>query len=195
MSIYCVEIGKDFGGNLQPRGLEILAKMLDGGCAWNQQDVGRALKKPSKRNLHWCGLESRGDVRQGRRLQWAEAAEWEEWHVGDGMAGKIVDQGIVGSVHQVVHVLHTDNRSDLSRLRDLRRRDVAQPDVTNQTLLLELGQNGDRPLNRALGWFTDAKRTAQVDHVEHIQTQIAKIVMNRGSQVFARESWNPGSIL
>jgi hypothetical protein len=41
----------------------------------------------------------------------------------------------------------------------------------------------------------DAKHTAQVDHVEHIQTQIAKIVMNRRSQVFARESWNPGSIL
>ena len=99
MSIYCLEAGKDFSGNLQRPGLKILAKMLDGGCARNQQDVGRALKKPGKRNLHWCGRESRGDVRQGSRLQWAEAAEWEEWHIGDAVAGKIVDQGIVGSVH------------------------------------------------------------------------------------------------
>jgi hypothetical protein len=57
MSIYCVEVGKDLSGNLQRRSPKILAKMLDGGCARNQQDVGGALKKPGKRNLHWCGLQ------------------------------------------------------------------------------------------------------------------------------------------
>jgi hypothetical protein len=74
--------------------------------------------------------------------------------------------------------------NDLSRLRDLRRRDVAQPDVTDQAFLLELGQNGERSLNRPLGGSMDAKHTAQVDHVEHIQTQIAKIVVNPRSQLF-----------
>ena len=68
MSVYCVEVGKDFSWNLQRRGLKILAKMLDGGCARNQQDVGRTLKKPGKRNLHRGGLELRGDLRQGGRL-------------------------------------------------------------------------------------------------------------------------------
>jgi hypothetical protein len=57
MSIYCVEVGKDLSGNLQRRSLKILAKMLDGGCARNQQDVRGALKKPGKRNLHWRGLQ------------------------------------------------------------------------------------------------------------------------------------------
>jgi hypothetical protein len=36
---------------------EILAKMFDGRCARDQQDVGRALKKPRKRDLHGRGLE------------------------------------------------------------------------------------------------------------------------------------------
>jgi hypothetical protein len=45
MSIYCVEVGKNFSGNLQRRGLKILAKMLDGGCARNQQASAEEAKR------------------------------------------------------------------------------------------------------------------------------------------------------
>ena len=53
----CVEIGKHFRGNLEYRSLKILAKMLEGRCSRNQQDVGRALEKPGKRHLHRRGLK------------------------------------------------------------------------------------------------------------------------------------------
>src|SRR5258708_20378416 len=67
----CVEIGNHFRGNLKHRRLKILAKMLDGRCSRDHQDIGRPLKKPSKRNLHGRGTEARGDVRQGSRLEWS----------------------------------------------------------------------------------------------------------------------------
>src|SRR2546427_12350923 len=38
------------------------------------------------------------------------AAEWEERHIGDAVAGKIIDQGIVLSMGYVVRVLHADDR-------------------------------------------------------------------------------------
>ena len=50
------------------------------------------------------------------------------------MAGEIVDQGIVGPMRQMVVVLHADDVADSAALRDLRGRDVAQPDMTHQAL-------------------------------------------------------------
>ena len=51
----------------------------------------------------------RGDVGQGRRLQRVESAERKERHIGDAVAGKIVDQGIVAAMRQIVLVLHADD--------------------------------------------------------------------------------------
>ncbi len=53
----CVEAGGDFRRQLYRCGVEILTKMLGRRCPGDQQDVGRALKKPRKRNLHWRALE------------------------------------------------------------------------------------------------------------------------------------------
>jgi len=82
-------------------------------------------------------------------------------------------------------VLDADDRSDQSGFCDLRDRDVAKPDMTHQTLVLEFGQNCERCLDRLLGGFMDAKHTAQVDHIEYIQSQIAQVVLNRWNQLFA----------
>jgi len=105
----------------------------------DHQDIGRPLEKPNERNLHGRGTETRSDVRQGSRLEWSEPSEWKEWHVGDTFTSKIGYECIIGSMREVVVVLYADDRSDLSGFRDLRGRDVAQPDMTQQTLLLELG--------------------------------------------------------
>ena len=51
-----VEICDHFGRKLQRCSVEILAKMFDGGCAGDQQDVGRTLKKPRQCDLHGRGL-------------------------------------------------------------------------------------------------------------------------------------------
>ena len=109
--------------------------MLDGRCSRDHQDIGRPLKEPGKRNLHGRGTESRGGVRQGSRLEWSEPAEWKEWHVGDSVTSKIGYKCIICSMREVVVVLYTDDRSDLSGFRDLRGRDVAKPDMTESGVL------------------------------------------------------------
>jgi hypothetical protein len=53
----CIEIGNHFRRNLKTRRLKVLAKMREGRCSGDQQDIGRALQKPRKRNLHGCSPE------------------------------------------------------------------------------------------------------------------------------------------
>src|SRR3984957_14785084 len=134
-----VEFGNHFRANLKQRRLKILAKMLDGRCSRDHQDIGRPLEKPRQRNLHGRGTKARGDIRQGRRLQWCEPAERKERHVGDAVTSKIGYECIIGSMREVVVVLYADDRSDLSGFRDLRGHDVAKTDMTHQTLLLKFG--------------------------------------------------------
>ncbi len=63
--------------------------------------------------------------------------------------------------------------------------------MTDQALLLELRQSAQRRLDRSLGWSMDIKHGAQIDHVEHIQSPIAEIVVNGGGQFLAGERRNP----
>src|SRR5580658_4891813 len=173
-----VKVGKYFRRNPQRRSLEILPKMLAGRCSWDQQNVGRALQKPRQSNLHRRRTEARGDIRQLCRLQWREPAEWKERHVRNPVVSEILDEHVIGSMHEVVVILYTDNRDHPPRFRNLGGRDVAQPDMAYQAFLLKLGQDGKRRLHRTLGWFVNAEHAAQVDNIYDIQTQIAKIVMN-----------------
>src|ERR1035437_583402 len=159
--------------------------MLDRRCSRNHQDIRRPLEQPRKRNLHGRGTKARGDVRQGRRLEWSEPAEWKEWHVGDAVASKIGYEYIIRPMCEVVLVLYADDRSDLSGFIDLLGRDIAKPDMTHQTFLLKFRQNRERCLDRSLSGFMNAKHTAQVDHIDHIQPQIAEVVVNRCGQLLA----------
>src|SRR6185437_17161872 len=65
--------------------------------------------------------------------------------------------------------------------------------MPDQTLLLELGQNRQRLLNRTIGRFRDASY-AQVDDFEQVKTQIAEIVVDRRGQFVPGESMEPRSI-
>src|ERR1700728_1767447 len=97
-----VQSENDFGGKPQRCSLEVLSKMLGGGCARNQQDVGRALQKPRQRNLHGRGLKRRSCPVQRRRLQWAEASQRKKWHVSNALPRKLIDEAVIVPVRDVV---------------------------------------------------------------------------------------------
>ena len=94
-------------------------------------------------------------------------------------------------MHQIVLILHADNLADSATLRDLRGRDVAQPDVTHQALTLELGQNGEWRFDRPFGRSMHVEHAAKVDHVEHIEAEIAKVVVHRLGEFRRGEGRNP----
>lgn len=96
-------------------------------------------------------------------------------------------QCIIGSMRKVVVsqptwlVLHADDGSDPSGFSDLRGSD----EMTHQTLLPEFGWNCHWCLDRPLSGFMAAKHSARVDYIEHIQPQIAEVVVNCRSQLLA----------
>ena len=77
-----VQLGKRFGWELQGCGIEVLAKMYEGRCAWNEQDIGRARKEPRKRDLHRRSMQRGRHRVQSRRLERRKPSEREKWHVG-----------------------------------------------------------------------------------------------------------------
>src|ERR1700730_8253504 len=107
------------------------------------------------------------------------------------MVSYVSDERLIGSMHQVIVILYAHNRHDSPRFGDLSGRDIAHPDMPDQPLLLEFGQNGERSLHRTLRWFVNAEHAAQVNYIQHIHSQVAKIVVNLRSQFLARKSRNP----
>lgn len=99
--------------------------MCKRGPARDQKNVGRAAEQPGERNLHRGGIEALSHIGWDGRLQRGEASEWKEWHIGDAVVGKLIDQRIVCPMRQVVVVLHADYLADPASLLDLRRRNVA----------------------------------------------------------------------
>jgi len=71
---------------------------------------------------------------QSRRLQRCESAKWEVRYIGDAVLGQVVDQGVVIAMRHIVLVLHANDLAGPPPFRDLRRRDVTQPDVTHEAL-------------------------------------------------------------
>jgi hypothetical protein len=76
-----------------------------------------------------------------------KSPERELRHVGDTLSSELVDQGVIGPMGEVVVVLDAGDLADLAPLRDLRPRDVAEADVPDQALLLQLRQRGKRLLD------------------------------------------------
>ncbi len=140
------------------------------------------MQQPGQRDLHRRQLQPCRDIGQGLRLQRREAAEREERHIGDALLAECVDQAIVVAVHQVVVVLHADYRRDALRLGNLPGGDVADAEMANQTLLLQLGQCTELWLDGAFGRRVHGAHGAQVDHIEHIQSQVAQVVVHRPLQ-------------
>ena len=60
-------------------------------------------------------------------------------------------------------------------------RDVAQAEVADQALALQLGQRGERRLDRSLARPVDSPHDAQVDDVERVEAEVAQVVVHRAA--------------
>src|SRR5258705_5018584 len=189
----CVEIGVHFRRNLQRRSLKILAKMPQGRRSRNQQNVGRALEKPSKRNLHRRGVERRRGRVECRRLQRTKASQREKRNVSYALRGKVNDEAVIFPVCHIVEVLNAHYLCHGLSLSQLPGSNVAQTDMTDQSLTLEFREHGQRLLDRSFRWFREPSN-AEIHDVESVETKISKIVINAIDEFLARQSRNPGLV-
>ena len=65
---------------------------------------------------------------------------------------RLVDEGVIVAVGDVVEILHADDVGNLLRLCQLAGSDVAEAEMANQALLLEFGEHGQRLFNGAFRW-------------------------------------------
>ena len=91
-------------------------------------------------------------------------------------------------------VLHADDGAEATRILDLPRGHVAQPDVLDQALPLQFGQGGERLLQRALGRPVDVQHAAQVDQLQRLQTEVAQVVVYRPRQLVGGQGGQPRPI-
>src|SRR6202008_73394 len=70
-------------------------------------------------------------------------------------------------------------------------RDVAQADVADQSLALEVGQHRHLLGDGSLRGAVDRPHRAVVDDVERVQTQVAQVVVDARGQVFGRDGRRP----
>ncbi len=169
--------------------------MRHGGGAWDQQDVGGALEEPGQSHDHGGDAQLQGRIVQDGGLQRRKAAQGEVRDIGDAVPGEVIDDGVVRPVRDVIQVLHTDDVAEPASFGHLRGGDVAEADVTYEALALQLGEDGKRLLDGAFGWYRRAEHDAEVDDVERVQTQIAKVVVDGLRQLLDRESRVPGTIV
>jgi hypothetical protein len=67
---------------------------------------------------------------------------------------------------------------------------VAEADVTKQSLALQFGKRSQGLFDRSFRWLQNGANP-EVDDVEPVDTEIPKIVMNAVGQLLTREGWNP----
>src|SRR5580704_1533463 len=118
--------------------------MANRGCAGNEENVGSALQEPRQRDLHRRRLHGYRSRVERCRLERREPSEREVRHIGNALGGQIVDELIIAALRDVVEVLDADNFCDCLRLGQLARRYGAQPDMLNESLLLQLSERGER---------------------------------------------------
>ena len=80
-------------------------------------------------------------------------------------------------MRHIVHVLHADDVADPPPLLDLIGGDVAEADVAHEALPLKIGQNRERRLDRPFGGSVDRAHDPQIDDLEHVEPEIAQIVL------------------
>ena len=66
--------------------------------------------------------------------------------------------------------------------------------MAHQALPLQLGQDGERLLDRAFGRAMHVEHDPQVDDVEHVEAEIAQVVVHRLRQLLGREGRHPRSV-
>src|ERR1700722_4035462 len=135
------------------------------------------MQQPRKRNLHWCCIEGCCNRVELRRLQWSEPAQREERHISDALLREIINKAIVTSLGYVVQVLHADDVRNFLRLGQLFGTHIAQPEMANQSLTLELGEHCQRFFNGSVRWSHHSAH-AQVDGIELVEPKVAQVVMS-----------------
>lgn len=74
---------------------------------------------------------------------------------------------------------------------DLLGGDVAQSDMTHQTLSLQVREHGERRFERPFRGVMYVEHRSQIDDVEYIHAEIAEIVVDRLGQFLTRKGRNP----
>ena len=122
------------------------------------------------------------DARERVRLERREPTEREERRVRDPLGGAVVDEVVVGAVHQVVEVLHAHHRRDRPGLGELGGGDVADPEVADEALLLQLRQRREGLGERLVVVVGDA----QVDDVEGLQAEPPEVLVHLADELVGR---------
>jgi hypothetical protein len=78
------------------------------------------------------------------RLQRSEPSQRKERYIRDALLLKVFYEPVFVPVCHVVKVLHANYLRNRLTLRQLRGIDIAQADMTNQSLVLQLGQRSQR---------------------------------------------------
>ena len=123
-------------------------------------------------------------------MQWRESSQREERDIRYAFLGEGIDEGIVTAAGHVVEVLDTNDLRDFLSLLELPGRDVAEADVTNQSVVLQFGQRSQGLLDRTFRWLQDGTNP-EVDDLKPVDTEIPKIVVNAVGQLLTREGGNP----
>src|SRR5579871_74888 len=100
------------------------------------------MEKPGKCELHRRYLERCSGCVECRRLQWSEPSQREKWNISDPLRGEVANEDIIPPLCHVVEVLYADDLRDRLRLSYLLRCYVAQTDMTDESLSLELNEHG-----------------------------------------------------
>jgi len=122
--------------------------MRPGGRPGDEQDIGSALQQPSQRHLHWRRIHALRHLGKRLGLERGETAQRKERNITDALPRKFIDQRIIIAMDQIVVVLHAHYFGDPLGLRHLRRGDIAEAQMPDQSLSLQIGQRRESFLDR-----------------------------------------------
>jgi hypothetical protein len=122
-----------------------------------------------------------------------ESAEGEEQDVGDPRRREPVDERVVRPVRQVVHVLHRDDRGDRLRLGDLAGRGVADAEVPDHALPLQVDERLER-LADALRDRSVGVAEPQVHEVEDVDAEGLQVVVDLRAELVGCARGRPASL-
>ena len=113
-----------------------------------------------------------------RGLERGEAAEREERYERDALLGARIDERVVLTVRDVVQVLDAHDGRHRLRLGEVPLGHVAEPEVADLALLLQLDEHSERLRERWRHRDRVVTVQAQVDHVEPLHADVAQVVLD-----------------
>ncbi len=126
-------------------------------------------------------------------MQRREASQREERYIAYALRCKVFDEDIIAPLGHVVEILHADYLRNCLGLGQLLRTNVTQAQVTNESLLLEFGEHGQRFRDGSLGWPHDSSNP-KIDDIQFVETEVSEIVVNAVDQLLTRKSMDPGFV-